>query len=170
MILDLRQLFSQGMEKLEFDFPFSLSQVEMGGSHPIPGPIRAAGAIVNRAGIVTCEYWVYYTLDVLCDRCLQPIKREVEQAFSHVLVTELENEEDEGEDFFLVEDQRLDMEQLAADDILLNLPTKNLCDPQCKGLCPICGANLNEGDCGCESRQVDPRLAALQALLDADDE
>ena len=170
MILDLRQLFSQGVEKLEFDFSFSLSQVEMGGSHPIPGPIRAAGAVVNRAGIVLCEYRVYYTLDVLCDRCLRPIKRDCEQAFSHVLVTELENEEDEGEDFLLVEDQRLDMEQLAADDILLSLPTKNLCDPQCKGLCPICGANLNEGDCGCESRQIDPRLAALQALLDADDE
>lgn len=170
MILDLRQLFSQGVEKQEFDFSFSLSQVEISGSHPFPGPIRAAGAVVSRAGIVTCEYKVYYTLEMPCDRCLTPITRECEQSFSHVLVTELENEEDEGEAFLLVEDEQLDMEELATDDILLSLPAKNLCSPQCKGLCPICGANRNEVDCGCESREIDPRLAALQALLDADDE
>ena len=41
-----------------------------------------------------------------------------------------------------------------------------LCKPDCKGLCPQCGKNLNEGKCGCSARQVDPRLEILKKLID----
>ncbi len=56
--------------------------------------------------------------------------------------------------------------ELATADILLELPTSVLCVESCKGLCPVCGANLNEGDCGCDRSQRDPRLDKLRELLD----
>ena len=56
--------------------------------------------------------------------------------------------------------------ELATADILLELPTSVLCVESCKGLCPVCGANLNEGDCGCDRSQRDPRLDKLRGLLD----
>ena len=48
--------------------------------------------------------------------------------------------------------------------MLLALPDYVLCDPACKGLCPVCGADLNDGECGCERTVPDPRLAALKDL------
>mgnify|MGYP001091754997 FL=1 len=62
----------------------------------------------------------------------------------------------------------LDLEELARTDILLELPTKVLCSEDCKGLCSQCGKNLNEGECSCEKKQIDPRLAILSQLLDQD--
>lgn len=64
----------------------------------------------------------------------------------------------------MVEDMHFDLDELLREDILLSLPTKVLCKSDCKGLCPMCGADLNNGPCGCK-KPVDPRLAVLQDLL-----
>ena len=53
-------------------------------------------------------------------------------------------------------------------DLLLALPTKHLCREDCRGLCPHCGKNLNEGLCGCREDKVDPRLAVLAQLMDGE--
>lgn len=63
------------------------------------------------------------------------------------------------------EDGMIDLGPLVREVSLLSLPTKVLCQPDCLGLCQECGANLNEGDCGCADEAIDPRLAALQQLL-----
>ena len=68
--------------------------------------------------------------------------------------------------YIVVSDGQLDLAELATADILLELPTSVLCVESCKGLCPVCGANLNEGDCGCDRSQRDPRLDKLRELLD----
>lgn len=64
------------------------------------------------------------------------------------------------------EDGLIDLAPLVRELSLLSLPMKVLCQPDCLGLCQECGANLNHGDCGCVDETIDPRLAALQALLD----
>jgi len=51
-------------------------------------------------------------------------------------------------------------------EVILDLPSKHLCKDDCKGICFKCGKNLNEGECDCETREVDPRLAKLMELLD----
>lgn len=61
-------------------------------------------------------------------------------------------------------DDSLDITQLLRDELLANQPMKNLCKADCKGLCPKCGKNLNEGSCDCDTFSVDPRLAALESL------
>ena len=48
--------------------------------------------------------------------------------------------------------------------LVLNTPWRSVCRPDCQGLCPNCGQNLNEGDCDCQHQQIDPRLASLQEL------
>ncbi|MBC7262561.1 MAG: YceD family protein [Anaerolineae bacterium] len=59
----------------------------------------------------------------------------------------------------------LDLTEVVRQNLLINLPMAPLCSPQCKGLCPHCGANLNEGPCGCQHEEVDPRLTILRGLL-----
>lgn len=63
------------------------------------------------------------------------------------------------------EDGFIDLGPLVRELSLLSVPTKVLCREDCLGLCQECGANLNEGDCGCAEDEIDPRMAALQQLL-----
>ncbi len=63
------------------------------------------------------------------------------------------------------EDGMIDLGPLVRELSLLSLPTKVLCRPDCQGLCQECGANLNDGDCGCPEAEIDPRLDVLQQLL-----
>ena len=67
------------------------------------------------------------------------------------------------------EKARLTQEQLS-EILLLDFPTRVLCSEDCKGLCHKCGKDLNEGDCGCDHREIDPRFAVLQQLLDQADD
>ena len=57
-------------------------------------------------------------------------------------------------------------DEVVISDIILNYPQKYLCKDDCKGLCPECGKNLNEGDCGCNKTQVDSRLEILKQLME----
>ena len=58
----------------------------------------------------------------------------------------------------------IDLAPALREQILLAVPPSPLCDEACKGLCPQCGKDLNQGDCGCERTSIDPRWAALERL------
>lgn len=63
-------------------------------------------------------------------------------------------------------DEEIDLSELTREQVLLNMPMKPLCAETCKGICPLCGADLNEAPCGCEAKAVDPRLQALKKYFD----
>ena len=73
-------------------------------------------------------------------------------------------EEDLGVAFY--EANTIDLGQLMREQFYLALPMKPLCGPECRGLCPQCGANRNRGECGCQVQWEDPRLAPLRRLLE----
>ena len=75
--------------------------------------------------------------------------------------------EAEEETYPLLGDQ-LDLQPLARDAVLLNLPQVPLCREDCAGLCPVCGADRNDEPCGCEVEAGDPRWATLDALRGRD--
>jgi uncharacterized protein len=59
----------------------------------------------------------------------------------------------------------LDVDKLVYAEILVNWPMKVLCKEDCEGICKVCGANLNKGDCGCQRTELDPRMAAIQDIF-----
>ena len=65
----------------------------------------------------------------------------------------------------LLEEHELDVDRLIYDEILVNWPTKVLCKDDCKGICPVCGQNLNQQDCGCDRQVIDPRMAKFQDIF-----
>lgn len=94
-----------------------------------------------------------------CSRCLRPLGGEVA-----VHVDELfERRPVEGETYPLEHDV-IDLEQALRDNLVVELPAAPLCRPDCAGLCPECGADRNEADCGHDRDEPDPRWAALRAL------
>ncbi|MCB8983951.1 MAG: DUF177 domain-containing protein [Ardenticatenaceae bacterium] len=69
-------------------------------------------------------------------------------------------------ELYIGEDGYIDLAPLVRELALLEVPIQPTCRPDCQGLCQECGQNLNEGDCGCEDEELDPRLAMLKELLD----
>ncbi len=166
MFLDCKQLFEVEGTILPFDYEVSPGDAGL-LSDPHCRSIQIAGSARNTAGIVSLRFTATFVLSMPCDRCLSPVSRRNERTFAHTLVQKLENgDSDLRDQYVVVEDGGLDLDELALADIILSLPSKFLCSEDCKGLCPACGKNLNDGDCGCKTAEIDPRLGALKQLLD----
>lgn len=167
MQFQLKQLFLEEGKSLLIEGIIPNSEEKLWPGHPIGSPVLVSGKVVNRAGIVTLDYTASFQYCTQCARCCKEISRQMSCRFSHSLVEELSNEGDEN-DYVILKDGVLDMDGLAAEDISLELPTKALCREDCKGLCPKCGRNRNEGGCECSTEEVDPRFAKLRELLRED--
>jgi len=101
-----------------------------------------------------------------CARCLEttyvPVSFELEELFTYPPNAE--------EPYSVEETGILDLAPLLREEAILAVPMVVLCRPDCAGLCPQCGQNLNEGACDCAQEDPDPRLAGLRALLEDNDE
>jgi uncharacterized protein len=94
-----------------------------------------------------------------CRRCLATARGEL-----RTTVRELFEPSGDPEQTYPLRGDQLDLEPLARDAVLLDLPQVPLCSEGCLGLCPVCGINRNEASCSCETETVDPRWAPLDAL------
>ena len=111
--------------------------------------------------------------ELICDRCLEPFIAEltlyIEEEY-HPTVdvstgSPIELEPDQEKETLIDESHIVDLQEVLRQDLLLALPMHPICHPNCAGLCPYCGQNLNEGACECTAVGIDPRLAGLAALL-----
>ncbi|MCR4650704.1 MAG: DUF177 domain-containing protein [Lachnospiraceae bacterium] len=107
---------------------------------------------------VVCEYDCKVMLQ--CDRCLEPVSVPISVRYEDTISTV---DEEFGCEF--LEDYKLDLTGLVLSEITLNWPTKVLCREDCKGICSICGANLNSGDCGCDRFVPNPAFAGLAEIF-----
>lgn len=131
----------------------------------IAGTLRKGIAQVDVEGNIRAE------IEIDCTRCLSKAETELSFPFKVVYVTEenyTEAEEAElnAEDLevAIFDGEKIDLNELAREQITLNLPTRFLCRDNCQGLCPKCGANKNSDNCSCEEKESDPRWSALKNL------
>ena len=124
----------------------------------VDGQIRISGALHTR-------------LELVCARCLESLLEEVSRDFDlyyrpmatiakeeevHLRLADTEIAFFQGDGLFLAD--------VLAEQVNLAVPMKAICRSDCRGLCPHCGANLNNEDCRCETHTADPRLAPLARL------
>jgi uncharacterized protein len=136
----------------------------------IKAPLQVSLAFY-RAGT---EIFISGTLDVAttaaCSRCVEEFDLPSRRRFRYVLAPKVTSDENDfalkAEDLELsfYQGDEVDLTPLIREQALLALAERPLCREECLGLCPHCGANLNEGDCGCSLGGLDPRLAALRNL------
>lgn len=163
MFIELESIFNtEGLAK-SFSYELPLTDTLPDGSCPFKTPVLVEGKVQNNTGIVSLSATARYTFSAVCDRCAKPFEAMREVPVLHTLVSRL-NEEDTGE-YIVVDNLRLDLDELVREDVLLDLPSKILCREDCQGLCPQCGADLNIARCNCK-KAVDPRMAALLELLE----
>ena len=144
-------------------------EVELRGS---VGELRSAGTVVVagdevdvRAGLeaipegVVADGQISSPWRAECRRCLKPVTGEVDVEFRELF----ERQPKEGETYALGHEE-IDLAPLIREALLLALPLAPLCEAGCQGICPTCGADLNEGSCDCPPAGRDPRWAALDDL------
>ncbi|MDN5361069.1 MAG: hypothetical protein PWP70_116 [Moorella sp. (in: firmicutes)] len=159
-------------DELEFSFKASWSHLATATARiPILAPILVRGKVTNTGPVLVVQGQVATTLELTCDRCLArfsyPVIAPLEEEYVSTANRGLGEDEKEEKDRETrpLEDDVLDLQLAVTEALILALPMKWLCQENCRGLCPQCGQNLNEGQCRCQTETVDPRLATLKQLL-----
>jgi uncharacterized protein len=142
-----------------------------GDSFQVVAPVALSFEIVKDKSQFQLAGRVATTLELPCSRCLEPFAWPVQADFdlryqphsTNVGEAEREIEEDDLSTAFY-DDDEIDLGQLMREQFYLSLPMKPLCRDACLGLCPVCGTNLNRGNCGCKREWDDPRMAVLKTL------
>ncbi|MBQ9988720.1 MAG: DUF177 domain-containing protein [Clostridia bacterium] len=158
MILQVRQISSQ-------DKPIPIS-----GSVPIV-PVHEFESTDNVAftgeaislgeGIIQVSGTLRFHVAAPCARCLKPVVSEIETNICERFVPV--GVEKEEEELYTYEGDELDLMQALQEAALIALPMRVLCSEDCAGLCPQCGADLNEGPCGCPTQSDNP-FSILQQI------
>ncbi|WP_301861082.1 DUF177 domain-containing protein [uncultured Megasphaera sp.] len=131
--------------------PWKDSDVAVKGSFWSDGTHIVVEGTVRTSGMYTCS------------RCLTPVSLVRNAALSEVYGAEAEL----PEDVWPYNGEYIDLTETIRETLILSEPMKVLCRPDCQGLCPQCGANLNEGPCSCPTDKIDPRLSVLETLLNS---
>lgn len=126
----------EGEQEIELDPEYSLAKPAV-----IKGKCISAGENIY---IVSGQ--MQMQLNGSCAKCSEPAVHNMVVEFEE----RFERELDEEEDNYPYDDETLELTQMLTDNAILNLPGRILCKDDCKGLCGICGHNLNEGECGCK--------------------
>jgi uncharacterized protein len=147
---------------LTFDIetgPQRMTDLEVGFFRGTVQAIRVQGGILIRGTLES-------QLQLECVRCLEPFVLPIPLELEEMVRLPGTSTDPEAETSYTVsESGTLDLTPLLREQAWLAIPMKPLCRPDCQGLCPMCGANLNLETCSCEDTHIDPRLAALKDLL-----
>ena len=169
VILTISQIIGKTGESMEVSFS---ENVENTMGYPdvvcFSEPVVIKGVLTNTKKGILFEADGNTEAVYLCSRCLERVKVPIQFNINEMFYPagSVENEK-EAETFC---DDEMDLTDVIQRSILENLPMKVVCKEECKGLCPKCGKNLNEGDCDCNDTEFDPRLESLRTLFNVDEE
>ena len=151
MKINLKQLFNIVGESNDICYSIGEDELSVIHGYSFASPVNFIGRVFNRAGVVYLEYNVNFTLSASCDRCLKEFETEYSFDFSHIVVPVINNDNDE---YIVADGECIELNEIAFTDLLLQLPSKNLCKEDCKGLCMVCGCDLNESECNCLNSEL----------------
>lgn len=168
MKIDLKKLTGTNLICLPFSETLDLRQETLYGAKPFQSPVYSSGEITNDSGVLRLKGNIRTIYSTVCARCLKPLEIPLSADVDTILTADPDAEEDD--DLFVMSDGDADTADIMIPALLLQVQMTYLCREDCKGICPHCGANRNEIECQCETKQIDSRFAALRALLDSSPE
>ena len=114
-----------------------------------------------------------FTVNMNCDRCLKDIAYPFNLDFQVQVFSpdyEADEDDEEQEEQTYMEGYHLNVDDLIYNEMILDWPMKILCREDCKGICRVCGKDLNEGECGCDTFVPNPGLAGIKEIFNANKE
>jgi uncharacterized protein len=170
MFLSVREL---ELRKISFDQSFEFGQIDFAGEDLEQGsPLHVTGSaeLLPESG-GQLRVWGSYRVEIVaqCDRCLARVRYSLDAEFDlyYRPASDMPQEEevkiDAGDAEIGFYENGLELEDILLEQVLLALPMQRVCQSTCKGICPACGKNRNETECGCKP-EVDDRWGALRKL------
>lgn len=170
IIINVSDLFSFEKEKIALEDEYQLEPISYAGEEIVfLSPLKAKASLIRIKSGILLEGKISAEVELTCSRCLKRFPLKVESRIRETFASR--------ENLYLFEDEEtvkeispertVDIEPSIREMMILSLPAKPLCEQECKGLCPVCGENLNEHQCGCETEFIDERLKILKKLKDS---
>lgn len=160
MLFDISKLVLGDTQDISFSetviLPDTLGLLDVNSEVSVNGVLTAQASGFTLSGAISAG------LLYPCGLCLTPVLVNVNFDFSE----SYSDAEFPEEDFWKYSGKVIDFLPSIIDNIILNLPMKNLCSPDCKGLCNECGTNLNHGSCNCKDHYINPNFAVLSSMFD----
>lgn len=130
-------------------------------------PIKVFGTAQNVGNrIFEIISTIDFKANTYCYRCLEKTQIDLKIDFKLKFSDrEFDSSEKTDEDIFFFSGNDIELTPHIINEIILHWPSQVLCKPDCNGLCPHCGKNLNKTECSCKEDEIDPRLAVLKKLL-----
>lgn len=170
MVIDLRNIPEEGLDLSYKEAIERLSLDEEG--YPFSTDVAVNTHIKKEVDTVFISGSLEAELKIGCSRCLKKFTFRINPHFAvdyipspqHKEEGELELTGSEMEVGFYKGDA-LELDELVKEQIILSIPMQPLCSPSCKGICPVCGQNLNIKECGCGKDSISPHFAVLKNFL-----
>ncbi|KXO17062.1 DUF177 domain-containing protein [Peptoniphilus sp. GNH] len=132
-------------------------------------PVRYKGKIYDLNGEFLLDLDLDYAYNTQCSRCLKDMVKSIHANLKAVLIDEKDEddmEDDPTMEYIILDENGFSIDDFIFSGIITSMPMKVLCKETCKGLCPQCGKDLNDGPCDCEKEDfIDPRFAKLKGLF-----
>ena len=146
----------------DFSGEVVLGEVEfMGSTLLFEKPRLVEGKVLNIGGTLEISAQINGSYRAECSRCGNPVNED----FSAELFESVDNDfSDIDEECICIAGNVMDISGSIEACIFGNIPLQFLCSEDCKGLCPVCGINLNENECNCDTTVYDPRFAIFRNL------
>ncbi len=164
MELNLSPILNFDGKKMEIKEELALPLAE-NDNFSLKNPICFEGHAQNMGGTIELIGKAVATVILTCDRCTESFETVVDFDIDERLKKEDLFSDNDDPDIITFSGTAVDFDEIIYTNLYMNLPSKNLCSEDCKGLCADCGKNLNLGDCGCDTRTTDPRFDVLDKLL-----
>ena len=174
MLVNLTDVFSSEQKVETKEVILDMDSISMNGSqyellNKEPVKLRMKNIGKGKAFV---QATTSFSLQLECDRCLKPVEYSMELDVEQEVISPDYTEEiaEDAEQTSFMEGYQLKVDDLIYSDIVLNWPMKILCREDCKGICKICGKDLNTGECGCDTFVPSPGLAGIKEIFNANKE
>ena len=173
MFVNLTDMLTNEDRVVSMQAETEITEVSVGGEkYPVLASSPVSFVFTNIGkGRARIEGKADFVFSAGCDRCLKPVEESREICFTReVWAPDMAAEPSVYEEQPFMEGFQLNVEDLLISEIVTSWPMKILCKPDCKGICPKCGRDLNTGMCECDTFVPDPRMAAIKDIFEADKE
>lgn len=164
MFLDLHEIIEVPGKSVPFACELDRERLAFPSLVEFRAPVMACGEVRNTAGILELRAEITADMLLTCDLCTAEFSDNKRIPVSVTLQADAPDGE-EDDTLFPLEGDGIDVSTVLETCFILDNDLRFLCRPDCRGLCPTCGKNLNDGPCDCREA-IDPRLAVLGQLLD----
>lgn len=168
MLIDIAKITSKPDMSFNDYVDINISKIDFNGNeYEFDKQYKALAHIKNLGNKkIMCKLKADITLITSCDRCLSKVLVPIEIDFEdEITVTPEGGGIGTDDEAGYIGEFMLDTDKLVKSEIYPRIPVKILCSPDCKGICPECGKNLNDGECSCLVESLDPRMARIRDIF-----